>query len=90
MVGHVQKMSEAERERFGATLRALREAQGWSVDKFATAALKSRSHVANIEAGRKQPTPVLIRRFAELLKVPVAALISENYDLDSDGEQVSA
>lgn len=78
----MQKMSEDERRRFGATLRAIREAQGWSADKFANAVPKSRSHIANVEAGRKQPTPALIKRFANLLKVPVAALISDEYDLD--------
>jgi transcriptional regulator with XRE-family HTH domain len=83
----MQKMSTAERERFGATLRALRESMGWEPDRFASACDKSRSHIANIEAGRKQPPPSLIRRMAEVLGVPLAALISAEYNLTAEDQR---
>lgn len=58
------------------SLRALREALGWSVAKFAAAVETVPSHVSNIEAGRRGASPELIRRMARVLGVPVAALVT--------------
>lgn len=67
----------AERVRVGATVKALREAYGLRLGKFATALEISHSYLANIEAGRR-PLPVdLARRMADLLGVPLAAITTQ-------------
>ena len=58
------------------SLRALREALGWSVSKFAAAAETVPGHISNIEAGRRGASPELVRRMARVLGVPMAALVS--------------
>ncbi|MBM7280317.1 helix-turn-helix transcriptional regulator [Gordonia rubripertincta] len=67
-----QKVSEDER--VGATIRALREAYGWKLSKFAVAVATTHGHLANIEAGRKRCTPEMARRVADTLGVPLAAI----------------
>jgi transcriptional regulator with XRE-family HTH domain len=58
------------------SLRAIREALGWSVSKFATAVETVPGHVSNIEAGRRNASPALVRRMARVLGVPVAAIVT--------------
>lgn len=70
-------MDQKERERIGATIRALREAYGWRVGKFATAVRLSHSHLSNIESGRKAPTADVLRRIADTLGVPLAAVTTQ-------------
>lgn len=60
----------------GAAIRALREAHGWRVSKFAVAVGISHSYLCNIEAGRKKAGPDVIRRIADTLDVPLAAVTS--------------
>ncbi len=71
--------SPSETERIGATIRALREGRGITVDELALLCGRSRPHLANIEAGRKRATPQLLRAVADALKVPLLALISDEY-----------
>lgn len=68
-------MSE-DRVRVGATLKALREAQGWTTEKFSEALGIARPTLANIEGGRKRLTPDKAIRAAEILNVPLAAIVS--------------
>lgn len=70
--------NEPETVRIGATVRALREAYGWRLGKFATAIEISHSYLANIEAGRKPLTPELARRVADTLGVPLAAITTQH------------
>ncbi len=60
--------------RVGATVKALREAHGWALGKFASAVGLSHGHLANIEAGRKRLTPTKARAIADMLGVPLAAI----------------
>jgi transcriptional regulator with XRE-family HTH domain len=60
--------------RVGATIRALREAHGWALGKFAVAVGTTHPHLSNIEAGRKRCTPSMARRIADTLGVPLAAI----------------
>ncbi|WP_231875693.1 helix-turn-helix transcriptional regulator [Gordonia sp. QH-12] len=60
--------------RTGATIKALREKDGWALGKFASALGVSHSYMSNIEAGRKRCTPALARSIADLLGVPLAAI----------------
>lgn len=74
-----RNLSEAETAvsedmRVGATVKALREAYGWRLSKFAVAIHTTHGHLANIEAGRKRCTPEMARRIADTLGVPLAAI----------------
>lgn len=60
--------------RVGATVRALREAHGWALGKFAVAVGMTHGHLANIEAGRKNLTPEKITKVAAVLGIPRAAI----------------
>lgn len=61
-------------ERVGATLRQIRELRGLKVDELATRIGISRAYLANIEAGRKRLTPVLLARASHELLVPQIAI----------------
>ena len=60
--------------RVGATVKALREAYGWKLGKFAVAVGTTHPHMSNIESGRKRCTPEMARRIADTLGVPLAAI----------------
>lgn len=61
--------------RTGATLRTLREMRGFKPDPFASAIGISRPYLANIEAGRKKLTTVLLARAATQLQVEQIAIM---------------
>lgn len=63
--------------RTGHTIRALREAYGWTQIGFAEALGLSGSHLTNIEKGRRACTPRTARQIASLLGVPLAAITTE-------------
>lgn len=60
--------------RVGATVKALREAYGWKLGKFAVAVGTTHPHMSNIESGRKRCTPEMARKIADTLGVPLAAI----------------
>lgn len=62
-------------ERIGATLRTIRELRGFKPDEFASEIGISRSHLMNIEAGRKKLSEVLLARSAEVLNVPQISIM---------------
>lgn len=66
----------------GAAIKALRIAYGWKTDPFAAKVGISTPYLVNIEAGRKPGSPDVLRKIAETLNVPLAAITS-GYD---DGE----
>lgn len=70
---------EAERRRVGATIRQYREMRGYKPDQFASVVGISRPYLANIEAGRKPLTQVLLARVASALEVEQIAIIREGY-----------
>jgi transcriptional regulator with XRE-family HTH domain len=49
-----------ERKRVGAILRAIRDSKNMTGDELANKVFKSRSFLANVEAGRKQLPPDLV------------------------------
>lgn len=77
-------MVTTDRVRVGATLRALREAQGVKLEKLAEAIELDRSTLSNIEAGRRRLTPEKARLAADALNVPLAAIISPALHDDPD------
>jgi len=65
---------KAERQRVGATLRTLREKEGWKLGDFATQLDISYAYLSNIEAGRKRLPDHLLARAAKLLGCPPIAI----------------
>lgn len=74
---------QQERVRVGATIRELREIRGYKPDEFASLNGISRPYLANIEAGRKALTKVLLARFAASLNVRQVALVRPGYFEDA-------
>ena len=70
----VTDAEQAERQRIGATLRALRTTRGWRLGDFATHHGISYAYLSNIEAGRKPLPDRLLARFATTLDVEQIAI----------------
>lgn len=66
---------EADWKRVGETLRNFRETRGFTPDEFASGIGISRPYLANIEAGRKKLTNILLAKSAEKLKIPQLAIM---------------
>lgn len=62
------------RREFGARVRELRTARGWSQEEFAHRAELDRTYVSGIERGRRNPTLDVIVGLAETLEVETADL----------------
>lgn len=67
-------LKAAEDVRVGTTIRVMREMRGYRPDDFASTIGISRPYLANIEAGRKHLTEVLLARAAKALDVPQIAI----------------
>lgn len=61
--------------RVGETLRTLRETRGFRIGQLAQEMEISRAYLANIEAGRKRLTDVLLARAASALGVRQVAIM---------------
>jgi transcriptional regulator with XRE-family HTH domain len=70
---------DPEAVRRGATIRALRQANGLKIYELASAAGVSRSYLSNVEAGRKKAPPKLCLDIAGYLGVPLAAITAPGY-----------
>lgn len=75
MPAELPELEVEERRRVGATLRTLRELRGYKPDEFASEIGISRPYLANIEAGRKKLTNVLLARAAAALEVEQIAIM---------------
>lgn len=62
----------------GAAIKAIRQAKGWKAARLAEAAGIHPGHLSGIESGRRKryASPALLRRLADILEVPLAALTS--------------
>ena len=67
--------SQAEDRRVGATLRHFRELRGYKPDQFAKEIGISRPYLANIEAGRRSLSNILLARAAAALRVDQVAIM---------------
>jgi transcriptional regulator with XRE-family HTH domain len=67
----------------GAAVRALREAHGWKANAFAAAVGISPAYLCNVEAQRRQVSAPVLRKMADVLGVPLAA-INGGYDPVAD------
>lgn len=75
MAPNTTRALDPERVRIGETLRTLRESRGYKPDEFASELGISRPYLANIEAGRKPLTKVLLARAAKALDVRPLAIV---------------
>lgn len=75
----LSNIEEAERERIGATIKAIRQMRGFKPDEFASEVGISRPYLANIEAGRKPLTEVLLARMADALTVEQVVIARVGY-----------
>lgn len=66
-----------KRKALGKAIKAIRLAQGRSAAEFATACQISDSHLHNIEAGRRPPSPEHLAAIAYELAVDVDAISYE-------------
>lgn len=64
----------AQRETNGAAVKAIREALGVPQGILARDVIVSQGYLSNIEAGRKQPDPAVVRRIADRLGISVDAI----------------
>lgn len=69
-----------ENERVGETIQAFRERYGYTQDELAREVDISRSHLANIEAGRKPLSNRHLAKIADLLGVKPLAI--KRYDTE--------
>ena len=63
------------RKQFGARVRALREARGWSQEELAEQAGLHRTYVSAVERGVRNPTVTVMARIAAALEVSLAVLV---------------
>lgn len=80
----IAPLERAERIRIGATIRTYREMRGFKPDEFACEINISRPYLANIEAGRKPLTEVLLSRISTALDVRPISVVREDYFLASE------
>ncbi|MFM0171216.1 helix-turn-helix domain-containing protein [Paraburkholderia sediminicola] len=78
-------MSGLVRE-FGAAVRRLREARGWSQEQLAEHAGLNRSYVGEIERGSAIASIVTVDKLARAFQVPIERLLNPS----SDGADISA
>lgn len=67
-------------KRFGATVRSLREAQGWSLEVLAEKADLSRSFAGDIERGVAMPSLATVVKLAAGLGMTATALLEQSED----------
>lgn len=80
----------AERARIGATIRQIREMRGYKPDQFASEVGISRPYLANIEAGRKPLTEVLLARMSKALDVSWLVIVREGYFATAEADTSEA
>ncbi|MES2987903.1 MAG: helix-turn-helix transcriptional regulator [Pseudomonadota bacterium] len=63
------------RQRLAGNLRRLRDAKGWSQEKFAFEANIHRTYVSDIERGARNPTITVVEKLALPLGVSASDLL---------------
>lgn len=71
---------------FGATVRRLREARGWSQERLAEHAGLNRTYVGEIERGTVIASIVTVDKLASALGVSVAELLAAAASASGPGE----
>jgi transcriptional regulator with XRE-family HTH domain len=73
-----------ERISVGARLREFREMRGYKPDELANVLGISRAYLANIEAGRKPLTRLLLPKFARALDVRQISIVPPGFFTDAE------
>ena len=73
----------------GAALRKIREAEGWTLTETAKALNLSKSHVSEIENGKKTPSLETLQSYAKLFDLPLSTIMFFSEQLDTDEGSVS-
>ena len=68
-------MGRLPSERFGAVIRQLRKARGWSQERLAADAALNRSYMGEIERAHAVPTLATAEKLAQALEVALSDLI---------------
>jgi len=63
-------------KKFGATVRGIREQQGWSQDHLAEKSELHRTYISGIERGARNPTLSVIEKLAQALNVTPDVLLA--------------
>lgn len=66
---------EGVAERFGRTVRRLRQARGWSQESLAARAELNRTYMGEIERASAMPSLQTAAKLAQALEVPLAELL---------------
>jgi len=74
--------NEKESKQLGGNIKAFRAKQGLSQEELAKKADISRTHLSDIETGRRNPTFGIIERIADVLGVRLDELVGEDVELD--------
>lgn len=70
-------------QRFGEKVRTLRQQQGLSLRKLATALdLATHSHLDRIEVGQAMPSAELILKIADFFEVSIDVLMRDEVELE--------
>lgn len=64
--------------RFGARVRKLRNARGWSQEELAERAKKHWTYVGGVERGERNPTLKVIADLAHAFGIPIRELFPES------------
>lgn len=81
--------TRTERRVLGGAVRRIRELQGYKLDPVAKKAGMSAGYWCNIEAGRKQPQPPLMRAMALALGVDLDDITYVSHVLPVDEEDAA-
>lgn len=63
-------------------LRVLREKDGHSLTSLARAAGMSLGHLSDLENGKREPTPAVLKKLALALNVPMSVLEKHRYPVE--------
>jgi transcriptional regulator with XRE-family HTH domain len=64
----------------GVALRVIRERSGLSQAELARRGNFSQGYISELEKGTKNPSPAMVQRLAEVLAIPLAALVGDAPD----------
>lgn len=69
----------------GEALRRIRKDKGWTVQVTADQLGISKSHVSEIENGKKTPSYELLKKYSDEFKIPLSALFFFEETLEGEG-----
>jgi transcriptional regulator with XRE-family HTH domain len=68
-------------------IKKYRQAKGWSQSRLARESKVSQTYISELEAGKWTPNISILRKLANALEVPLAALLDEEIEGSDDDYQ---